>query len=89
MDIKRNYIKWLTTVEDTDLKSQLIAMTEQEIDGAFYKDLEFDTSGLHGIMGAGTNRMNIYTVNKATQGICNYLENKKNRHRLLSLLTIE
>lgn len=77
MDIKNNYMKWLTTIEDTDLKNQLIAMTEQEIESAFYKDLEFGTGGLRGIMGAGTNRINIYTVNKTTQGICNYLINKK------------
>jgi hypothetical protein len=77
LDIRSNYTKWLTAIEDTDLKNQLIAMTEREIDSAFYKDLEFDTNGLHGVMGAGTNRMNIYTVSRATQGLCDYLKNKK------------
>jgi len=76
MDIKSRYKKWLRATKDTDLKNQLIAMTEQEMDGAFYKDLEFGTDGLHGIMGAGTNRM-IYTVNKVTQGLCDYLKIQK------------
>ncbi len=77
MEIKCIYKKWLDITEDTDLKKQLTAMTEPEINDAFYRDLEFGTGGLRGIMGAGTNRMNIYTVNKATQGLCNFLKSKK------------
>jgi phosphoglucomutase len=77
MDIKYIYEKWLDMTEDTELKNQLATMTQLEINDAFYKDLEFGTIGLHGIMGAGTNRMNIYTVNKATQGLCNFLKSKK------------
>lgn len=77
MDIKCIYKKWLDSTEDGDLQKQLIAMTEPEINDAFYKDLEFGTGGLRGSMGAGTNRMNIYTVNKATQGLCNFLKCQK------------
>ena len=57
-----------------ELKS--IAGNEAEIEDRFYKDLEFGTGGLRGIMGVGSNRMNIYTVGAATQGLSNYL--KKN-----------
>ncbi len=46
---------------------------ETELIESFYRDLEFGTGGLRGIMGVGTNRMNIYTVGMATQGLCNYL----------------
>lgn len=77
MDIKYIYKKWLDTIEDTLLKNQLDTMTESEINDAFYKELEFGTGGLRGIMGAGTNRMNLYIVNKATQGLCNYLKDHK------------
>ena len=69
--------KWLDTVEDADLKNELNAMTEPEIYDAFYRDLEFGTGGLRGIIGAGTNRMNLYTVNRATQGLCNFLKTQK------------
>ena len=51
-------------------------MSEPEINDAFYRDLEFGTGGLRGIMGAGTNRMNVYTVCRATQGLCNYLKSQ-------------
>ena len=46
---------------------------EEEIEERFYKELEFGTGGLRGVIGAGTNRMNIYTVRKATQGLANYI----------------
>lgn len=77
MDIKSRYEKWLNITDDADLKNQLIAMTEPEIDEAFYKSLEFGTGGLRGCMGAGTNRMNTHTVNKATQGLCDFLKSQK------------
>lgn len=76
MNTKYIYEKWLDATEDADLKKQLIAMTETEINDAFYKDLEFGTGGLRGIRDAGTNRMNIYTVCKATQGLCNFLKSQ-------------
>ena len=77
MVIQENYKKWLEVTEDPEMKSQLMLMTPPEIDDAFYRELEFGTGGLRGIMGAGTNRMNIYTVNKATQGLCDYLKSQK------------
>ena len=52
---------------------QMMEHNETELIECFYKDLEFGTGGLRGIMGVGTNRMNIYTVGMATQGLCNYL----------------
>lgn len=60
---------------DEDTKSELkaIGADEAQIEDRFYKDLEFGTGGLRGVIGAGTNRMNIYTVRKATQGLANYI----------------
>ena len=71
--------KWLDGNYDEETKKEVRSMLEndpKELTEAFYKDLEFGTGGLRGIMGAGTNRMNIYTVGAATQGLANYL--KKN-----------
>lgn len=68
--------KWLNGSYDEQTKSQikeLIANNPQELVESFYRSLEFGTGGLRGIMGAGTNRMNIYTVAMATQGLANYL----------------
>lgn len=60
---------------DADTRAELKAIADdpQEIKERFYKDLEFGTGGLRGILGAGTNRMNIYTVRKATQGLANFI----------------
>ncbi len=60
---------------DQDTKNELLAIRndEKEIEERFYKELEFGTGGLRGVIGAGTNRMNIYTVRKATQGLANYI----------------
>nr|MDD5837886.1 phospho-sugar mutase [Eubacteriales bacterium] len=75
MDIKEKYNLWLTFDEDT--RAELEAITdEKEIEDRFYKDLAFGTGGLRGIMGAGSNRMNKYTVGKATYGLANYLKSK-------------
>ncbi len=75
MDYKEKYNLWLTFDEDT--KNELMAITdEKEIEDRFYKDLAFGTGGLRGIMGAGSNRMNKYTVGKATLGLANYLKSK-------------
>lgn len=78
MNITYHYNKWLNETEDSDLKNQLTFMNQAEMDDAFYRDLEFGTGGLRGIMGAGTNRINIYTVSRATQGLCDYLQNQNN-----------
>ena len=69
---------WLGEGYDEETKAAVRAMLDNEdktdLIEAFYKDLEFGTGGLRGIMGAGTNRMNIYTVGAATQGLSNYLK---------------
>ncbi|MCD7778100.1 MAG: phospho-sugar mutase [Clostridiales bacterium] len=70
------YNQWLTDpVFDADTKAELEAIKndEKEIEDRFYKELEFGTAGLRGVIGAGTNRMNIYIVSKATQGFANYI----------------
>lgn len=75
MDYRGKYNLWLTFDEDT--KNELMSITdEKEIEDRFYKDLAFGTGGLRGIMGAGSNRMNKYTVGKATLGLANYLKSK-------------
>ena len=67
---------WLSDAyfdEDTKKELEAIKGNEKEIEDRFYKELEFGTGGLRGVIGAGTNRMNIYTVRKATQGLANYI----------------
>lgn len=79
MDIKQTYNEWLeSAVEDKDLKAELesIKNNEDEIYDRFYTALKFGTAGLRGIIGAGTNRMNIYVVRQATQGLANYVLKK-------------
>ncbi|MBL5982297.1 phosphoglucomutase [Petrotoga sp. 8T1HF07.NaAc.6.1] len=74
----KRYQQWLESVTD-DFKEELLRLkdNEEEIIDRFYKDLEFGTGGLRGIMGVGTNRMNVYTVARATQGFANYLKKYK------------
>ena len=75
MTYKEKYEKWLTFDEET--KNELLSIKdEKEIEDRFYKDLAFGTGGLRGIMGAGSNRMNRYTVGKATYGIASYIKSK-------------
>lgn len=79
MDYKRKYNEWLTgSIFDDAVKAELVAIkdNESEIEDRFYKDLEFGTGGLRGIIGAGTNRVNRYTVGRATQGLANYILKK-------------
>lgn len=79
MDIKKLYNEWLeNAVEDKDLTVELesIKNNEDEIYDRFYTALKFGTAGLRGIIGAGTNRMNIYVVRQATQGLANYVLKK-------------
>ncbi len=73
---KKLYIEWLNKVEDKVLLNELKNMqnNDEEILNCFYKSLEFGTAGLRGIIGAGTNRMNIYTVGHATQGLAEYVK---------------
>lgn len=77
MGIKDKYNLWLTFDEETKAELESIS-DEKEIEDRFYKDLAFGTGGLRGIMGAGSNRMNKYTVGKATYGLANYLKSKNN-----------
>jgi len=77
MDIKKEYERWLANATaDADVVAELKTLDDAKIEDAFYRDLAFGTGGLRGVIGAGTNRMNIYTVAKASQGLADYL--KKN-----------
>lgn len=76
-NIKEKAEKWLSPDFDEETRKQvknLIDNNQEELIESFYRDLEFGTGGLRGIMGAGSNRMNIYTLGMATQGLCNYLK---------------
>ena len=76
MDYKVMYQQWLDNPyfdEETKAELKAIEGNEKEIEDRFYMDLEFGTAGLRGVIGAGTNRMNVYTVRKATQGLANYI----------------
>lgn len=80
MEYRERYEEWLNNPYfDEAIKKELqgIAEDDKEIKERFYKDLEFGTAGLRGIIGAGTNRMNLYTVRKATQGLANYIIKKQ------------
>lgn len=75
-DIQKMYELWLDkAVADPDLKTELESVSgdEEGKNDRFYRDLEFGTGGLRGVIGAGTNRMNVYTVKKATQGLAEYI----------------
>ena len=75
-EVKKKYEEWLNDPyfdEDTKKELKNISGDEDEINDRFYRDLEFGTGGLRGVLGAGTNRMNVYTVRKATQGLANYI----------------
>ncbi|MBU3217124.1 phospho-sugar mutase [Clostridium estertheticum] len=78
MTYKEKYEKWINSnFIDVELKKEISQLQdEKEIEDRFYKDLEFGTGGLRGIIGAGTNRMNIHTIGKATQGLSDYLKSK-------------
>ena len=76
MDYKKLYEEWISNPyfdEETKAELKAIEQDENEIKERFYKELEFGTAGLRGVIGAGTNRMNIYTVRKTTQGLANYI----------------
>ena len=76
-EILDKYNEWLNsgflTSED---RETLLDMSTEEINDAFYKDLEFGTAGIRGIMGIGTNRINIYNIKKVTLGLSNYLNKR-------------
>ncbi|MFS8500876.1 MAG: phospho-sugar mutase [Caldicoprobacter sp.] len=82
MDYRERYRLWMESpVIDKATKEELatIAHDEKELEDRFYKDLEFGTGGLRGIIGAGSNRMNKYTVRRATQGLANYIKKQGSR----------
>ena len=70
-EIEQRYNEWKAKAEG--LAAELAAMSADDVQEAFYKDLEFGTAGLRGILGAGTNRLNNYTIGKVTQGLADYL----------------
>ena len=79
MDYKTLYSNWCENAkEDKDLVEELVSIkdSDSEIYDRFYTALQFGTAGLRGVIGAGTNRMNIYVVRQATQGLANYILNK-------------
>ena len=78
MNYKEEYARWLNLATDEeDIITELKSMDDTAIEDAFYRDLAFGTGGLRGTIGAGTNRMNIYVVGKASQGLSNYLLKQK------------
>ena len=84
MNYQEQYREWLSNPyfdEDTKAELRAIADDDNEIKERFYKELEFGTAGLRGVIGAGMNRLNIYTVRKATQGLANYIIQKKGQER--------
>lgn len=78
MNFKEKYNRWLNlSIIDESTKAELLSIKdEKEIEDRFYKDLEFGTGGLRGVIGAGSNRLNVYTVGKATEGLAGYLVDK-------------
>lgn len=76
-DVKERALRWLDPVFDAETRTRVEALLKEEgpeLTECFYRNLEFGTGGLRGLMGVGTNRMNVYTVGMATQGLCNYLK---------------
>lgn len=83
MDFHQKYHLWLNSPYiDNETKNELKNLKECEIEDRFYKELEFGTGGLRGVIGAGTNRMNTYVVRKASQGIANYVKKLENSVRM-------
>ena len=85
MDYNTTYLRWLERA-DASLQPELTAMKEnpEAIEDAFYRDLAFGTGGLRGVIGAGTNRMNVHTVARASQGLANYVKKRfpKDKRRI-------
>lgn len=91
MEIYEIYKRWMEQVKEEDLLEELKSVEgkEEEINDRFYRELEFGTGGLRGVIGAGTYRMNVHTVAKATQGYSNYLKKVKSEPSVaLSLIHI-
>lgn len=74
MNAKENFLRWQNSENLNEaLREEMAQMTEQEINDAFYTNIEFGTAGMRGVMGAGTNRINIHTIRKATAGFAHYI----------------
>ena len=77
MTYQENYQKWLDFAElPAYLRDELVAMDEKTKEDAFYTNLEFGTAGMRGLIGAGTNRINIYVVRQATEGLAQLIDSK-------------
>jgi phosphomannomutase len=77
--------QWLSPTFDAETQEeikQLITSNAPDLEDRFYKDMEFGTGGMRGIMGAGTNRVNKYTLGRATQGLSNYLQENVHKEQL-------
>lgn len=84
MDYLKEYKRWMNSKfidDETKKELESIKNNDKEIEDRFYKELEFGTAGLRGVIGAGTNRMNKYTVSKATQGLANFIISQKGQER--------
>lgn len=91
MSYTENYQKWLDFAElPAYLRDELVAMDEKTKEDAFYTNLEFGTAGMRGLIGAGTNRINIYVVRQATEGLAQLIDSKGKRPKnvVLRSLTI-
>ena len=72
-EIKKEFNRWKNVIPESDLLEEFDSLSEEQINDAFYRDLEFGTGGLRGVIGVGTNRMNVHVVAKATQGLSDYI----------------
>ena len=88
MNYRKVYKEWIENpYYDEETKTELLAIKddEKEIEDRFYKELEFGTGGMRGIIGAGTNRMNKYTVRKAAQGLASFVKKRSQSGKVLLL----
>ena len=84
--------EWLTSTFDTETQTEiqeLITNNSEDLEDRFYKDMEFGTGGMRGIMGAGTNRINKYTLGRATQGLSNYLIENVKKEQLSAVIAYD
>lgn len=79
MDYREEYRRWVESVREPELQKALLEMDDREMEDAFYRNLAFGTGGLRGVLGVGTNRMNVYTVGRVSQGLANWLKGQFER----------
>ncbi|MDL2237642.1 phospho-sugar mutase [Christensenellaceae bacterium OttesenSCG-928-K19] len=82
-DYKQNFEKWKTALQGTEYEDEITRLEKDQdaCSDSFYRDLEFGTAGMRGIIGLGTNRMNIFTVRRATQGLADFINEQNQAHR--------